>query len=189
MKQDIATYKIDSFIDYAGKEHKIIACALSESPENNTHRLKVGWIDDMNTLEIRDNLNHEIYRMVSIGVAICNPTDTYDEAAGKKIAYSKAANMENVPRIYAHSKGIITKELVDTFLDQQVKFFKENPETLIPGYNAAKANYETIQKAKTDIDNLNEEERLVFNLATKGFNFSKYIDLAKVYVRKIVKHE
>jgi hypothetical protein len=189
MKQDIATYKIDSFIDYAGKEHKIIACALSESPADDAYRLKVGWIDDMDTLYTKDPLNHEIYRMVSIGVAVCNPTDTYDEEAGKKIARSKASNMENVPRIYAHSKGIITKELVDAFLDQQVKFFKENPETLIPGYNAAKANYEAIHAAQKEIDNLNDEERLVFNLATKGFDFSKYIDLAKVYVRKIVKHE
>lgn len=189
MKQDIATYKIDSFIDYAGNEHKIVACALSESPKNDTYRLKVGWIDDINILDTKDILNHEIYRMVSIGIAICNPTDAYDEEAGKKIAYSKASNMENVPRIYAHSKGIITKELVDAFLDQQVKFFKENPETLIPGYNDAKANYEAIRKVQNEIDNLNEEERLIFNLATKGFNFSKYIDLAKVYLRKIVKHE
>lgn len=189
MKQDIATYKIDSFIDYAGKEHKIIACALSESPADDAYRLKVCWIDDMNTLDTEDPLNHEICRLVSIGVAVCNPTDTYDEEAGKKIARSKASNMKNVPRIYAHSKGIITKELVDAFLDQQVKFFKENPETLIPGYDAAKANYEAIQKAKADIDNLNDEERMVFNLATRGFNFSKYIDLAKVYVRKIAKHE
>lgn len=189
MKQDIATYKVDSFVDYAGKEHKIIACALSESPEADTHRLKVGWIDDMGMLDNQDHLNHDVYRMVSIGVAVCNPTDEYNEEAGKKIAYSKAANMENIPRIYAHSKGMITKELVDTFLDQQVKFFKENPETLIPGYDAAKANYEAIQKAKADIDNLNDEERMVFNLATRGFNFSKYIDLAKVYVRKIAKHE
>ena len=189
MKQDIATYKIDSFVDYAGKEHKIIACALSESPKSDTHCLKVGWIDNIDMLDNQDHLNHDVYRMVSIGVAVCNPTDEYNEEAGKKIAYGKAANMENVPRIYAHSKGIITKKLVDTFLNQQVEFFKENPETLIPGYNNAKANYEAICKAQNEIDNLNDEERLVFNLATKGFNFSKYIDLAKVYVRKIIKHE
>lgn len=189
MKQDIATYKIDSFIDYAGNEHKIIACALSQSPEGATHRLKVGWVDDMNILDADDHLNHNIYRMVTIGFAICNPTDDFDVEAGKKIAYSKAANMENLPRIYAHSKGIITKELVDTFLDQQVKFFKENPETLIPGYNQSKASYEALQKAKNDIDNLTDEERTIFNLAVKGFDFSKYIDLAKVYVRRIVKHD
>ena len=185
MKQDIATYIIDSFVDFAGKEHKIVACALSQSPESDSHKLKVGWIDDNEVLDTNDCLNQEIYRMVTIGVAVCNPVDKFDEEAGKRIAYNKAANMDNLPRIYAPSKGIITKELVEAFLNQQVKFYKENPEELIPGYEKAKANYEAVEAAKKAIDSLTDEEEYVFDLARKGFDFSKCIELARIYNKKL----
>lgn len=45
MKQDVATYLMDSFIDFAGKEHKIIACALSQTPEASDYTLRVGWVN------------------------------------------------------------------------------------------------------------------------------------------------
>ena len=51
MKQDIATYLVDSFVDYAGKEHKIIACALSQTPEDSSHNLKVCWVGSENNTE------------------------------------------------------------------------------------------------------------------------------------------
>lgn len=189
MKQDIATYLVDSFIDYAGKEHKIVACALSQSPESDSHILMTGWIDKDDKIDTNDSLCEEVYRMVTIGVAVCNPSDEFNLEAGKKIAYCKAANMPGLPRLYAPAKGIITKELVETFLNQQVKFFKENPENLILGYEKSKAAYEAVQAAKKDIDNLTDDEKTVFNLAIKGFNFSKCIDLAKIYMKKLKKRE
>jgi hypothetical protein len=187
MKQDIATYLVDSFIDYAGKEHKIVACALSQSPESDTHILMTGWVDDNDGIDTQDTLCEEVYRMVTIGVAVCNPVDEFNEEAGRKIAYSKAANMPGLPRLYAPCKGVITKELVETFLNQQVKFYKENPEELIPGYEKAKANYESVEAAKKAIDNLTEDEEYVFDLARKGFDFSKCIELARIYNKKIKK--
>ena len=35
MKQDIAEFLVDSFIDYKGDEHKIVLCALSQTPESS----------------------------------------------------------------------------------------------------------------------------------------------------------
>ena len=35
MKQDIAEFLVDSFIDYKGDEHKVVLCALSQTPEKN----------------------------------------------------------------------------------------------------------------------------------------------------------
>lgn len=188
MKQDIATYLVDSFIDFEGKEHKFVACALSQSPEGDD-RLMVGWADDFDKLNSDEELYHEVYRLVTIGFAVCNPTDEFDEEKGKKIAYNKAANKEDLPRLYTPCKGVITKELVDVFLKQQIQFAKENPEILIKGYDVAKRSYEITQEAKQTIANLNAEEQVVFNLATKGFDFSKYINLAKIYVKRILKNE
>lgn len=187
MKQDIEVYLVDSFVDFAGKEHKFVAVALSESPVVGTHTLKIGWVDQNDNYDCYSTLNQDVYRMVTIGIAICNPDDEFNEEKGKRIARNKAANLENLPRLYAPAKGIITKELVDTFLKQQVQFFKENPGTLMAGYDDAKKDYEEIQEAITAIDNFTDDEKKVFNLAINDFDFSKYANLAKLYVRKVLK--
>lgn len=188
MKQDITIFQVDSFIDFSGAEHKIVACALSQSPEDEDYSLKVGWADDEDVLDQDDELYHDIYRMVTVAIAVCNPTDDFDVEVGKKIAESKARNTENLPRLYATDRGVITREIVDAFLTQQVRFFKEDPETLIPGYNKAKKDYELARAAEAEIKNLTEDERTAFDLAVKGVNLSKCVDLAKVYLKKLL-HE
>ena len=187
MKQDISIFVEDSFIDYKGREHKIVACALSQSPSDKDFKLMTGWIDTNGMLDSRSALCQNVYRMVTVAIAICNPEDEFDLEKGKQQAYNKAANIETLPRLYTSNKGVITKELVDAFIKQQINFFKENPETLIKGYKEAKEAYENIQKAKNTIDNFSEEEKTVFNLAIKGVDFSKYVNLAKIYIQKILK--
>jgi hypothetical protein len=189
MKQDIATYVVDSFIDFEGKEHKFVACALSQSPESDDSRLMVGWTDDFDKMNSKEDLYHEVYRLVTVGFSVCNPIDKFDEEKGKKIARAKAANMETLPRIYTPCKGVITKELVDAFLKQQVQFAKEDPERLIKGYDAAKRVYEETRDAKAAIEQLQGDERAAFDLAVKGIDFAKYIKLAKIYAKRILKNE
>lgn len=189
MKQDIAIYKVDSFIDFTGNERKFVACALSESPANGDMDLMVGWINFNNRLLTDEPLCHNIYRIVTIGIAVCNPEDTFNEDKGKSIARNKAANIEGLPRIYVDSKGIITQELVETFLNQQIQFFKEHPETVIVGYDEAKKKYEDSEKLASEIASLNSDEKHIFDLAVGGFNFTKYINLAKKYTKKLLKNE
>lgn len=187
MKQDIKTFLIDSFVDFKGVEHKFVACALSESPLGENQTLKIGWVDDDTThIDANQELYHDVYRLVTIGIAVCNPEDAFNEEIGKQIAYNKAASDESLPRLYSTCKGIITKELVDAFLQQQVKFFKENPEMYIKGYREAQKAYQEIQTAKNEIENLSKEEKAVFDLAIKGFNVEKCLNLAKFYVNKIL---
>ena len=185
MKQDITTFLVDEFVDYKGDKHHIVACALSQSPTQDSHTLRVGWADKANQLDEDDRLFHEVYRMVTVGIAICNPEDKFDYEKGKQIAYHKAANIENLPRIYAPCKGVITKDLVDTFLKQQVKFFKEHPETLIDGYAEKEAAYQEVERAKEAIARLDKTEKELFNLAVEGWDFTPYIRLAEIYVNKI----
>ena len=189
MKQDVATYLMDSFIDFAGKEHKIIACALSQTPETSNYALRVGWVNKQGEMDIDQPLCHDVFRMVTIGIAICNPSDNFDEETGRRIAFNKAANIEYLPRIYVPGPGIITKELVIAFLEQQVQFVKENPERVIKGYNQSKLEYEKIQRAKQQIENLTDKEKVVFDLAKSGADLSKYTELANIYNTKIHKYE
>ena len=51
MKQDIATYVVDSFIDFAGKEHKFVACALSQTPDDKEADPMVGWVREYNQID------------------------------------------------------------------------------------------------------------------------------------------
>ena len=189
MKKDIVNYLIDSFTDYQGKEHKIVACALSESPDhNNDEHLMVGWIDlHSGCIDYNSELKHNIYRLVTIGIAICNPEDKFDEELGKKVAYNKAANDESCPRLYVSDKGIITQELVDAFLKQQVRFIKENPGSIIKGYKEAEIKYNTLEQAKKDIANFTDDEKSAFKLAIEGHDLSKYAKLAKIYVKKLLR--
>lgn len=189
MKQDIATYLIDSFVDYAGKEHKLVACALSQTPEDSACKLKVCWVNREENAEPHANIYHDVYRLVTFGIAVCNPEDNFNEETGKRIAYNKAANIEYAPRIYTTNRGVITKELVEVFLKQQLQFVKENPDKIIPGYAKAKAAYEALESAKKEINNLSDEEKVAFDLAVNGHDLSKYANLAKVYISKIANHE
>ena len=92
MKQDITTYLVDSFVDYKGDTHHIVACALSQSPKQDSHTLRVGWADKANRLDVDDHLFHEVYRMVTVGISICNPEDKFDEQEGIKIATRRVKN-------------------------------------------------------------------------------------------------
>lgn len=181
MKQDIAVYLTDSFVDFEGKEHQIVACALSQSPE--TQDLKIGWVDE-GIIDEDGDLYHSVYRMVTIGIAICNPIDKYDIETGKRIARHKAENIEDLPRIYTTSKGIITSELVLAFLKQQIRFFKENPGTFIAGYDKAKERFLKQQATHEAIAKLTAEEQICFDLAVRGVDLSKYSDLAKIYLKE-----
>lgn len=187
MKRDIATYVVDSFVDYKGETRKFVACALSQSPATN--QLKIGWINDNYTIDTSDCLYHTVYRMVTIGISVCNPSDVFDLELGKRIAYNKAAKIETLPRIYTTDKGIITTDLVDAFLKQQIKFFKENPEMFIPGYNESKKEYLEKESVRKSISKLSNDEKIAFNLAIKGIKLQKYQDLAKFYLRKLYKHD
>lgn len=181
MKQDIAVYLTDSFVDFEGKEHQIVACALSQSPE--TQDLKIGWVDE-GIIDESGDLYHSVYRMVTVGIAVCNPIDKYDIETGKRIARHKAENIEDLPRIYTTSKGIITNELVLAFLKQQIRFFKENPGTYIAGYDKAKERFLKHQATHEAISKLTAEEQICFDMAVRGVDLSKYSDLAKIYLKE-----
>lgn len=180
MKQDIVEYMIDSFVDFNGVERKIVACALSQSPETDDEfELSVAWVNKFGNADITDPLFAKVYRMVTIGIAICNPSDTYDEELGKTRAYNKALNDPKCPTLFTKDKGVIGKILVKAFLKQEIEFTKENPERIIKGYNQKKEGFDKKEKIKNEIKNLTETERYVVNLAQEGVDIVKCAELAK----------
>lgn len=169
MKQDVAEYLIDSFVDFKGEEHKIVACALSQSPEESEDgcKLTVGWVGDDSYMDIYDPDYSEVCRVVSVGISVCHPTDTFDKERGKANAYNKALHDPKCPTIYTKDRGVAGKTLVKAFLKQEVNYLKENPERIIKGYNKMKASFDKKQALKARIESLSDNEKLVINWQQK----------------------
>lgn len=170
MKQDVAEYLIDSFVDFKGEEHKIVACALSQSPEESEDgcKLAVGWVNEKDEFICIDDPDYaEVCRVISIGISVCHPTDIFDEKKGKTNAYNKALHDPKCPTIYTKDRGVASSTLVKTFLQQEVNFLKENPDRIIKGYNQMKAHFDKKQALKAKMESLSDKEKLVVKLATK----------------------
>ena len=174
MKKPIPTYLVDSFTDYAGNERKFVACALSYSPEDVYEIINIepdSYIENVMTVD----------RILSFGIAICHPDDEFDLEIGKQIAYGKALKQNDRFKLYVPCESMINRDLAEAFIKQQVKFFKNDPELFIKGYNNAKNKFLKNKHLVEQINNFTSEELLIFQLALKNFDFDKYILLAKDY--------
>lgn len=179
MKQDIAEYLCDSFIDFKGDTHKIIICALSQSPvKTDGDNLMVNWCDGINVDNSAD-IYHNVYRLLSLGVAICCPADvkSFSEEIGKKIALNRATNA--IPKLVALEPGVINTPLVSAFLKQEMEFIKKYPEKFIKGYEEAKFKYEEKIQIENAIKSLSEEEYFIVKAITDGVDIYKCNELAK----------
>lgn len=134
-------YRIDSFTDYANIERKFIMAAVSQEVD--------AVITDSNAVQ------HDGVKRLSIGVAICNPEDEFNEEVGKTIALGKARK-GNKHAFYSTDSGLINRGVVNALLDQEVAFFKQCPGKYIAG---SKEVYELDSRMVEVELNLNDKER------------------------------
>lgn len=165
MKQDIAEFLIDSFIDFKGLEHKVVICALTQSPESESHELTVGWVDVEGMVDEEDELCVPVKRCLAIGVSICNPCDKFDEELGKKIARSKAE--KSIPVLVSTEYGVMNKTLVTAYLKQEMEFLKKNPGKFIKGYAESEKKFFEMRELSNEVANLNSEERNLLRMLFK----------------------
>ena len=179
MKQDIAEYLVDSFVDFKGDVHQVVLCALSQSPEPiDSDNLMVAWSDG-ETVDESADIYHDVFRMVSLGIAICCPADkkVFSEEIGKKIALNRAE--KEVPKFVSLSPGVVNTTLVRAFLSQEMEFIKKNPEQFIVGYAEAKERYNKKVNFDKTIQNLSEAEATIVEHAMKGVDILKCAKLAR----------
>lgn len=118
-KQKFVDYREGSFIDFEGKDHYFVVCAvLKEST-------------------ILDNLT----RILSFGVSFCNPVDKHNNELGKKIAYGKSINAKNTNVLMGRA-GLLNIETVKYILDNEVNHVKQYPEQYSVAYAKGKEKYE-----------------------------------------------
>lgn len=156
---------VSSFVDYKGLEHKFVVAAtskvlpttLGESGlicQNEDKDLElsheVTWYTDWDS-DFVDN----VVKSLSIGVAICNPEDEFNEAIGLKKAIAKSR-----PAMYATHSGYVSARLVKALLEQEAYYVKTNPGKYIKGYNEAEKKYLVEKKLKDAYDILSFDQKL-----------------------------
>ena len=183
MKQDIAEYLVDSFVDFKGAVHQVVLCALSQSPVDpeGIEDLGICWHDGCYVNEEAGSV--DVYRTLSIGFAICNPCDTFDFEKGKRIALHKAEQMD--PKLYSTTPGVINTTLVRAFLHQEMEYLKKYPGKFINGYDEAAAKFEARKTAEEELKNLSTEEAEVVQAIVNHVDLDKCIRLSK-YVKKTI---
>ena len=117
-------YKVDSFIDFEGKERKfVLLCATINDPSL-----------------ILNTQFTEAERYLNLGVALCNEVDEFDEKLGVKIALGRAQKKLNHMIVFQRG-SMINNDLVNTILERESAYLKKDPGFYIEGYDVAKDRY------------------------------------------------
>lgn len=117
-------YKVDSFIDFEGKERKfILLCATINDPSL-----------------ILNSQFTEAERYLNLGIALCNEADEFNEQLGVKIALGRAQKKLNHMIIFQRG-SMINNDLVNTILERESAYLKKDPGFYIEGYDVAKDRY------------------------------------------------
>lgn len=118
-KQKFVDYREGSFVDYEGKDHYFVVCAV-----------------------LRENLvTGNLTRLLSFGVSFCNPVDKHNNEFGKKIAYGRSVKDGNI-NILLGRAGLLNIETVKHILDNEANHVKQYPEQYSAAYAKAKDKYE-----------------------------------------------
>jgi len=118
-KEKLVEYREGSFIDFEGKDHYFVVCALLTE------------FTAMNSL----------HRILRFGVSLCNPVDKNNSQLGKKIAYGKASVCRDGNDIIGRA-GLLNIATVKYMLDNEVNHVKQYPEQYSKPYAKAKAKFE-----------------------------------------------
>ena len=118
-KQKLVDYREGSFVDFEGKDHYFVVCAV----------LKECTISETLT------------RILSFGVSFCNPVDKHNNELGKKIAYGKSISVKNT-NVLTGRAGLLNIDTVKYIFDSEVAHVKQYPEQYSVSYAKAKDKYE-----------------------------------------------
>lgn len=162
----------DEFVDYAGKTHQFVIAAISEG-------FKEGECPDVVNVDgLETEVLGSIIKGVKIGIAICNPTDKFNEKAGVLRAVARAENADFA--LFSTSRGYINEAVVRALLSSEANYVKNNPERYIKGYAEMRDRYLKNQEMENVQKNFTEVERIVVEGIEKDPKFldnvSKYLD-------------
>lgn len=156
----------DKFVDYAGKEHQFVIAAVKS--------------------KLNDVLEDDVQYAVGIGVSICNPSDTFDEKIGTLKALGRA--YKSVPVAYSYHSGQLSDDVMNAFIQQEIKYIKQHPEKYIRGYKEAYIKFQNEKDLKMMERDFSDIEKVIVEGIKKDpkylNNVTQYIALWKKYGKK-----
>ena len=149
-----ASYKVDEFTDYAGNVRKFIIAAVSIPAH--------GVVEEYDKDEEEFVIVNNYEKVLSIGVSVCSPSDTFDEKLGVTIAEGKAIKNQD-HAMYVSDAGLVNDKFVDALLEQEVTFFKKDPGHYLAGYDNDAKKYRERKQVKEYEKNLDEDAKVAYN--------------------------
>ena len=165
--KEVVEYLCDSFVDFEGKTHNFVLCAVSKVDPNV--ELYFNNVDGF----------CESTRTLTLGCSVCNTVDKYDEELGKKIAYNRAVSDKVMPTLVSTLPGVINTAVVSALLRQEADYIKRDPNCIIPGYNDKMKKVQEKRNAEERYKKMTAEEQLLVEYAKKGFDLDYYARLAQ----------
>lgn len=169
---------ITEFVDYKGLKHPVVLVAVSK--ELPTIYGEAFPKDISATEEERDtSVYYEVHQSTEwdndylgsvvkclyLGVAICNPEDTFSEKKGIAKAKHRALNAK--PVMWVTKNGYINKKMVQAFLEQEAEHIHNNPGQYIEGYNESRDAFNHKNDMRTKYENLNSEDKQIVSILAK----------------------
>ena len=165
--KEVVEYLCDSFVDFEGKIHNFVLCAVSKVDPN----VEIFFNDD--------DTFCDTVRTLTLGCSVCNTVDEYDEELGKKIAYNRAASDKAMPTIVSTLPGVINTAVVKALLRQEADYIKRDPNCIISGYNDKMKKVQAKKEAEEQYKQMTAEEQLLVEYAKKGLDLDYYARLAQ----------
>lgn len=149
------SYRVDTFKDYVGGLRHFVIAAVS-LPVNAV-------IEEFGDDEYAFEPDHteDCGKVLLLGFSACQSCDTFNEEIGKKIALGKALKNREYA-LYATNKGLINSGMIESLLDQEVKFFKKDPGYYLKGYRDAERRFNKVNNVHKFVKSLNEKDLEAF---------------------------
>lgn len=125
----------DAF-DSKGKKHTITLVGKFEQFNEKVTNIRGVPVETDNRKKVMGTLKFETKQMtrrLTIGYAICNPNDTFDENVGIRIAKSRIEKGNDVGSIETHSVTMLTKDAIAMELLTKLQHISNNIDDYI-GY-------------------------------------------------------
>lgn len=162
------SYRVSDFVDFNGVRRKFVIAAVSlitDAYVNDYGKISSNWFDEA-------EFNEDCFKVLTLGFSACQEDDSFDEEIGKKIALGKALKSREYA-LYATNKGLINSGMVESLLDQEVKFFRKDPGYYLKGYREAQKRHQKQLRLEAYEESLEGEE-------LEAYRFLKYGDTKDV---------
>lgn len=137
MVKNRVVFRNGVFTDYKGNQRQYIVAAVSERTQNADGVCSMVIEDGDKPDEI---IYSDTVKRLTLGFAICSPEDKWNEELGQTIALGKAVKRPSRVMWVSHA-GMINTDVVNALIEQEMKFFENNPGSIIAGYDEAQRKY------------------------------------------------